>query len=439
MRKIYIHIGCAKTGSSALQLWFAKHREFFKTRGVFYPLQDTITHEYEITSGNGVELYAKIINGTAKDYLIKLIEFYNEGDLFVSSEALSSLTLEQINYFSLVLNDLNLTPVIIAYVRNIYDFSLSVYGQLVKRHGLSLNFYDFATSPEYLSTITSQLDAINIYADFFDNINVINYSKKRDSIDSSILNLLDIPADSLPRLSSETVNRSLSPNEISLLARVNMLFAEKFGNRFVESFSQKLSDAIIYQDPEKKNTFFIDNKVLNYLNNIVSQKISDFNNRFFPDDDGLVLTDRHGPIVDSRAILTDESSLIVIKELFEITNSITIFNNKLNKNKIDGYLDTVQDGVVCGWAHSELSRLPVDVIIYLNDIKITVVKADSERLDLKKLFNKNCGFAFRIPKYMNLKAGDEIRARVVGEEMDLKNSPLVIPPVLFVSNKADSL
>lgn len=45
MKKIYLHIGTAKTGSSALQAFFYKNAKLLEDNGIYYPLEyggDTI-------------------------------------------------------------------------------------------------------------------------------------------------------------------------------------------------------------------------------------------------------------------------------------------------------------------------------------------------------------------------------------------------------------
>ncbi len=97
--------------------------------------------------------------------------------------------------------------------------------------------------------------------------------------------------------------------------------------------------------------------------------------------------------------------------------------------KTKGRLDFLsKDKVIFGWAtfaHPSKSEV-VSVNIYLNNDKIATVKANVFRDDVNKKIGRSCCFEYRLPHNLDIKQGDMIRARAVGEFGDLKNSPLVV-------------
>ena len=61
MKKLYLHVGCGKTGSSALQVWLSQIAGELEKTGILYPLHGaTPLDDYTISSGNGERLVEAI-------------------------------------------------------------------------------------------------------------------------------------------------------------------------------------------------------------------------------------------------------------------------------------------------------------------------------------------------------------------------------------------
>ena len=141
MKKIYIHIGCGKTGTSALQVWLSQNNKIFFELGYYYPqVVDSIDMDYQITSGNGVEAVKLIKNGGSNAYFSQLASRAKD-HILLSSEAFQSLDREQLHEIKSIFYNLGLNPVIIVYLRDIYDVLNSTYHQLVKRHMCTQTFH----------------------------------------------------------------------------------------------------------------------------------------------------------------------------------------------------------------------------------------------------------------------------------------------------------
>jgi len=91
--------------------------------------------------------------------------------------------------------------------------------------------------------------------------------------------------------------------------------------------------------------------------------------------------------------------------------------------KAQGQLDAIKGRRVSGWARFVHKKQHATVEIFLNDRSLGVVVAneDSSQLDLPNA--QTCGFSFMIPESAELYRGAMVRARVVNDVVDLKNSP----------------
>ncbi|WDT85604.1 hypothetical protein [Alteromonas sp. 009811495] len=148
--EIFIHVGPPKTGTSFIQQWCSRHREWFLIKGVFYP-----AHHLDknlISSGN----------------LLSLFEKGNNGDLIFSSKKLEAVQKEakKLNANKLLFSseyffehiDLLLEKIpqarVVLYLRNELEVVESSHNQSVKRH--------FKTSPfeDIMHPISSSLRRI---------------------------------------------------------------------------------------------------------------------------------------------------------------------------------------------------------------------------------------------------------------------------------------
>ena len=145
-KKIVIHVGPPKTGSSALQNWFVKNHDFLKEKGVFYPKHKI--SPLGISSGNstcvlGFDDLGKSIFEYNKFYtLVK--QFYNNeyNTLLLSSEYFFYQVdnfLESKKFLESELG-IALNLVFVTYIRPEFEFIESIYNQSIKRNGNSKKF-----------------------------------------------------------------------------------------------------------------------------------------------------------------------------------------------------------------------------------------------------------------------------------------------------------
>lgn len=142
-KRIIIHTGPGKTGSSAIQAWLTKNREQLIAEGVYYP-KHNLSKE-QISSGNlrtilSQEKSSKRKN-TNEDWLVDpdkitlLLEEFDKSDcsvLLISSEF----------FFHRMVDIQKHLPKaeFIAYIRNPVELLESNYNQAIKRHGTLVKF-----------------------------------------------------------------------------------------------------------------------------------------------------------------------------------------------------------------------------------------------------------------------------------------------------------
>ena len=131
------------------------------------------------------------------------------------------------------------------------------------------------------------------------------------------------------------------------------------------------------------------------------------------------------------------ASLISFYELSPNKKQITEAVSFIKPNP-DGYLDStritkangrlggIQGRRIFGWARYVHANKTATVEILLNKKVIGTAEANQPREDLEKKFGSPCVYYFDLPEGVEIKNGDEIRARVTDEVKDLENSPLEI-------------
>jgi hypothetical protein len=90
---------------------------------------------------------------------------------------------------------------------------------------------------------------------------------------------------------------------------------------------------------------------------------------------------------------------------------------------VNGVLDGVDEYSIWGWVKSQKGDAegPVEVEILLNGERHASMLANQQRNDLTKAGIGNCAFRFELET--PLPVGTEVRVRVVGDGLELSNSP----------------
>ncbi|MFT4941694.1 MAG: hypothetical protein ACI88A_004764, partial [Paraglaciecola sp.] len=131
VKKIFIHIGPPKTGSSAIQNWLCNNADYLSRQGIYYPTHDSDVNK--ISSGNVLSIYDRQEDKSLEfneSKVTELLERFNNGDwhtLLLSSEYFYNNCEELSKIFQ--------DAIFIAYIRSPLEFLESTYNQSVKRHG----------------------------------------------------------------------------------------------------------------------------------------------------------------------------------------------------------------------------------------------------------------------------------------------------------------
>ena len=429
-KKIILHIGCGKTGSSALQNWLHRIATNLLESNILYPSALPISsNPYEITSGNGIPFFHAIKNGEAKKYLGGIISRPSQSILFSSEifQEFSDKDLEEVNN---VAATFGFDVKIVVYIRDVYDMVYSSYLQLIKRHSCSSTFSKWANSLKYEDI--QQFNVLDKYERHFSEIEVINYDSHRvDGLDKPFCKAIGASLGDSLMMSKVKVNRSLTLLESSLIRICNEKYISIYKNDS-DVFCRRISDALIANNPEIKTELYFDESVFKHLSQICASHLDRVNEKYL--------------IGTPLSIFNPEGKevtniLPVIHEIYEtliyllIRNDVSCAANSVQEEKpaspqfqfkVQGRLDVFADKSVRGWARLLDSDQSAVVEVFVNDVKVGEAVADQYRADLSKIFNRSCAFEFYLSDEISIYEGDLIRARCTVDSNDLVGSPLKI-------------
>ncbi|MDQ7832265.1 MAG: hypothetical protein RDU30_11055 [Desulfovibrionaceae bacterium] len=312
MRKLYLHIGCGKTGSSALQVWLANNRQHLLSQHIVYPFPTPEKlGDYAITSGNGLELVQRITNGTVEPILADIMQRYPQ-DILYSSEIFQTLDDDRLAHLQTLAERLKLEVHIIAFVRDVYDMAYSTYLQHLKRHGYDQTFRVFGLT----QTTLMQFQVVERFAKYFKNIRLLHYdTEKVTGLEKALCRCLGVDPAVLPPMSEKKVNRSLTYFESQLLLLCNTCYKQQLGPAYAETFCTIISDMIIGQSPERPTEIFYDAAVHEHFQRHMGEFVATFNRVYFHDAGLSIFNPAGKTVIRDPSPLSEELSTL-IKALF---------------------------------------------------------------------------------------------------------------------------
>ncbi|MFT5572294.1 MAG: hypothetical protein ACI9FR_001217 [Cryomorphaceae bacterium] len=276
MKKLILHIGYGKTGSSALQTWFALNAQQLNKQGVNYAGINDEAKAFQVNSGNG-GLLLSFLNGEDVSNE-RLMEYYfgNLDCALISSEALQSLGTDRaVNRDDLTRllnfaqkNRLDLR--VIAFIRNIYNHNYSNYVQAVKRKGWCMTFEDWTD------------EKLNIYPiQFFMAlrksvpVSLLNYDSNINNLAPSFCRVANIEYSNLLEMRRKKVNRSLTHTELKTL----QLYIESASEVGVDRIfiARKVSDHLVNNFPNVGYKTYYSKEVVQKIEKNFGSQISEFN------------------------------------------------------------------------------------------------------------------------------------------------------------------
>ena len=235
--RLHLHVGHGKTGSSYLQSWWALNRsELWRVDRLHYPVADSDQRALSgrFTMGNGFLLDQALkvshqpqqLSQFWSDVLPKQKDPDPNGVLFSAERWARHLPmqLEDLIRVADVGGFDQLTIWLL--VRDPLDHALSVYGQMVKRHGFSgslqdwLEIYDFPKLLlRFLEVFQSQPDRISFRVD--------HYGRQRNNLENCLVDWLALPVNLKWQKPSSMVNRSLTQDELMMMRFLNQRLGER--------------------------------------------------------------------------------------------------------------------------------------------------------------------------------------------------------------------
>jgi hypothetical protein len=254
---ICLHMGHAKTGTSAIQIALARNRDLFAKHGVVYPKShsDKRAEKGLITSGNG-DLLKTLLGpdgrphqeAQAKTLLRDLIETNNERVLLFSSELLTASDPERFAALCEFVRVCGAEIKIIYYVRHLMDVALSIYSQAVKRSVECRSFEDWVG--QYRNSYVRVLTMIAGTAGKA-NCTVRLFEEQKDNLVENFVKLIpggnSVLEDQVTTFANDrkTVNRSLTNDETAIMLFVND-HLKNSERKFAKILAGKISDQLLH-------------------------------------------------------------------------------------------------------------------------------------------------------------------------------------------------
>lgn len=280
MQTVYLHCGAPKTGTSFLQVLFARYADALKENNIIYP-QNAFTEgasQGRITSGNGIlmanylrpQLPHQIENKDA--FIDDFDQLLREGQgshFLFSSEFLVFPKNERTDALVRVMKENGYDVKAFYFVRNIADAARSAYSQEVKRHGEVRDFSEFLKTWDGFA-----LHHTNLIANAFgeEALSLLNYDEHKGQLAPFVFKEV-LGCDFDPDF-REKINRSLTNKELELLRSFNQVAGTQ--NAFASTFA---SDALMQLPSEDGVAFVPDEMEYSILEGRFSNAVNKINNR----------------------------------------------------------------------------------------------------------------------------------------------------------------
>ena len=243
LKKIFLHVGHGKTGSSYAQSSLALSRSELSKYDISYPISGRTESEAMkgyISSGN--------FNPNKENLSQFLAEKCQEigTNLLISNEGLFVPEIHNDFLCQLKKNFPDTAIEILLFIRNPYEHAQSLYQQIVKRSGYVGSF------DEYLCSLNSNRlilvkRFIKIAKEYNANLTIKNYSRCKDFILNCFEDWLGVKKGTLVVPPVKNVNRSLTLSELYLQKSFNYHLSDKYKS------SRFISDELCNKIPELKS------------------------------------------------------------------------------------------------------------------------------------------------------------------------------------------
>lgn len=321
---LILHIGHGKTGSSALQSFFALNADELKNHNIDYPEHVSFDNAVKghISSGN-----LPLGNNSWDEYIDKKALASKSETILFSNESLIHKIISHPEKAEFLSKKYNLT--LVMYVRNPLDHLFSSYGQQVKRHGQTQSISEWIDNYQVLDKV---IEMIKICKDRNINLKMINYSTI-DTIEKSFFESI------FPKISDGFLLKSKIPETKTInrsLSRVEYEIQREFNRHLGSKSSSFVSDSLVNNAPEiKSEKEYIKEEILKEF--IVKHKGNvDLINQYLDKENNLSLE------IPTELKSKNETFEISSKQISVLAESIS---KQINKVHNTGLEDTDADNL----------------------------------------------------------------------------------------------
>lgn len=239
--QLHLHVGHGKTGSSFLQSWWALNRaELWQVARLLYPVggADRRARAGAFSMGNGLLLDRALqasdrprqLRRLWADLLRQVPRFATEAPngLVFSAERWARVLPQQLEGLLRVADAGGVEQIRIwLLVRDPLDHALSVYGQMVKRHGFTGSLDDWLEIYDFPQVLLSCLNAFQSRPDRM-VLRLDHYGQQRRQLLERMQAWLQLPSEGPWQAPVQgRVNRSLSTHELLLMRWLNSRYSDR--------------------------------------------------------------------------------------------------------------------------------------------------------------------------------------------------------------------
>lgn len=232
MKKIIIHIGSPKTGSTSIQSMLKSNKEFLESNGIYFYDSNRLNNDdfsLALANGNYDKIYKYIQNGVSSNchtYILSSENLFWIGDgYYVNNQENYYLSRrESINIFKKVINEFFDSVEILLYIRPQSEFINSMYIQEVQfKYGKS--------SDEYMSELSFDYnDILNEWRSFFGDssihVKIFGEELFKVGLIEDFLNYIGIDNNSLLlKINKEKTNPTLTEELFLFKREFNKVFS----------------------------------------------------------------------------------------------------------------------------------------------------------------------------------------------------------------------
>lgn len=319
-KKVILHIGFHKTGSSALQVFLASNADRLAAAGIGYPYPDP---EHIVAtggcSGNAFQVLQRggfwsavgddiksCLTEAYFETLVKVIDDVPQRATILSSEVLSVASRENLTHFVEMLRPFH-DMEIVCFVRDPFDLVISCWLQMIKTESQTFHFSSYMDKVIDGTNSPSMLNSFALFHNLGLPLTVLNFDHHRHNIAVPFLRAIGAEnlIDQVEMTTTREANRSLTSSE----AHLGVLLHEKVSNN---DLTATFLRAVQIRDKPKAAGYYNRDQHQRILDRFAST-IS-LINQYLPDDQKLATQVRNQPDADFMIMPEDAALLLELVE-----------------------------------------------------------------------------------------------------------------------------